>query len=366
MSTPENKNGHRMKGDKRAKTSPPDMRPIIALPPMIWSLAIVASLVWNLFSVDSSFRDLAYSGVSPLILGHGLLWLLGLVGLDAGIRFVTNRVNLQRLAETDLAAHSHKLESLNTALAAKQRELEEFVFMTSHDLKSPLICIQGFADILRREAADTLDDESLRYLDRIIANGDTMASLLTDIHDFFRAGQIEEPFETVDMQGLIEDVFSNYDPITEKRGIALVCTLTLPAVHGSRRRLHEVLTNLIDNAVKYMPDKPGARIEVGYEPSHDNSGGKPGAFFVRDNGRGIPPQFQAKVFDMFQRVGVDDAGVDDGGIEGSGVGLAIVKRIIETHGGTIHLESQPAHGTTFFFTLPLAKVEVHWEAAAME
>jgi len=119
----------------------------------------------------------------------------------------------------------------------------------------------------------------------------------------------------------------------------------LPAIHGDRTRLIEVMQNLISNAIKFMGDQPNPRIEIG--ANGFDKDGKP-IFFVRDNGIGIDPQYQEKIFGLFNRL--------DPTIEGTGIGLALVRRIIEVHDGKIWVESQPGQGATFLFTLPLARI----------
>jgi signal transduction histidine kinase len=121
----------------------------------------------------------------------------------------------------------------------------------------------------------------------------------------------------------------------------------LPTIFGDRQRIHEVLQNLIDNAAKFMGDQPSPRIDIGQQGELQ---GKP-VFFVRDNGIGISPQYKDRIFGLFDKL--------DGQTEGTGVGLALVKRIVEFHGGRVWVESEPGTGSTFFFTLPTQPTPVN-------
>ncbi len=134
-------------------------------------------------------------------------------------------------------------------------------------------------------------------------------------------------------------------PIAE-RGVEVVMARELPAVRGDRPRLLEAVRHLLSNAVEYLGDQPAPRIEVGVRAEPEAPGGEPPTFYVRDNGTGIDPQYHDKVFGLFERL-------DPEASEGTGIGLALVQRIVEVHGGRIWVESEGAgRGSTFCFTLP--------------
>jgi signal transduction histidine kinase len=167
-----------------------------------------------------------------------------------------------------------------------------------------------------------------------------MHSLLNELLDLSRIGRVMNPPEEGAFDELVREALDNVQGQLQKRGVTLTVQPDLPTVYGDRQRLVEVLQNLIDNAVKFMGDQSDPQIEIG---QREQENGKP-VFFVKDNGIGIAPEYQERIFGLFNKL--------DPKTEGAGVGLAIVKRIIEVHGGRIWIESEPGKGSTFFFTLP--------------
>jgi signal transduction histidine kinase len=239
---------------------------------------------------------------------------------------------------------------LRRRIEEQQRELEEFTYAVSHDLKAPVVSIQGFSKLLSERYAAQLDDRARDCLRRIAANCATMECLLRDLLVLSRVGRIDEEAEVVSLEQMVRGVFDTLAPRAQERGIALEISGSLPDLFVRKRRVVQVLTNLVDNAIKYMPaGRPAPRVEVGYDPKAGEEHSANGALYVRDNGVGIPAKFQRRVFEAFARI---DTG--PGAPDGSGIGLAIVKRIVTTHGGDIWIDSQPGRGATFFFTLPLA------------
>jgi signal transduction histidine kinase len=226
-------------------------------------------------------------------------------------------------------------------LEAKNAELEQFTYTVSHDLKSPLVTIQGFIGLLEKDA-DTGDVERVRhYLDRIRDAAGKLGRLLDELLELSRIGRIANPPEDVDLKDLVDEVLELLSGQIEKRGVEVVVADELPAVHVDRFRLLEVIQNLIDNALKFLGDQPAPRIEVGARRDAGEAGP---VVFVRDNGIGIARRYHDRVFRLFERL--------DQAIDGTGVGLALVKRIVEAHGGRIWIESREGvPGTTFCFTL---------------
>ncbi len=167
-----------------------------------------------------------------------------------------------------------------------------------------------------------------------------MHSLLGELLELSRIGRIVNPSQMIPFEELVRNALELVHGQIDARGITVSLPSGLPAVYGDPHRLTEVLQNLIDNATKFMGVQPNPQIEIGY-------GGEENGFFVffiRDNGIGIPRELQGRIFGLFDKLDLNS--------EGSGVGLAIVKRIIEVHGGRIWVESEVGNGTTFFFTLP--------------
>ena len=254
----------------------------------------------------------------------------------------------------DITAHKRaeqEREKLIARLEAQNAELERFTYTVSHDLKSPLITIKGYLGILSEDLAET-DAEFVREdLARISNAADKMGHLLEDLLELSRIGRLMNPPEVVPMGELVADALALLQGPLEDKGVKTVVHPELPAVRGDRTRLLEVLQNLIDNAVKYMGDQAQPRIEIGVRQE-----GNEAVCFVRDNGIGIEPRFHQKVFGLFDQL--------DPSAGGTGIGLALVKRIVEVHGGRIWIESKGVgHGSTFCFTIPSRPESEHGDSA---
>ena len=240
-----------------------------------------------------------------------------------------------------LQESNRRLEEALANLDEKNKELESFVYTVSHDLKAPLVSLEGFASMLLDGHKEALDEKGQLYLSRIQANVEKMGNLIQDLLELSRIGRIVHSYESVDVTQIIKEAVETLEIQLSERGTELVIQDNLPTITCDRVRIKQVFENLIDNANKFMGeenDKP--RIEIGFHNNEDFF-----EFFVKDNGIGIQKEYQEKVFEIFARLG-------DVEVEGTGVGLAIVKKIVETHGGKIWLDSEVGKGTTVYFTLP--------------
>ena len=234
-------------------------------------------------------------------------------------------------------------EKLITELELKNAELERFTYTASHDLKSPLITIKGFLGFLREDAARGNLKRLEADIQRIADAADKMQRLLNDLLELSRIGRAVNQTEFIDLNVMIPEVLELLHGRITGGGVPIRVTVErdLPQVYGDGPRLLEVWQNLIDNAAKFMGDQPNPQIEIGQ--MERSKQGAP-IFFVRDNGVGIDPRFSDRIFGLFDKL--------DPRTEGTGVGLALVKRIIEFHGGKIWVESELGKGATFYFTLP--------------
>lgn len=243
----------------------------------------------------------------------------------------------------ELAVREREREALIEALEVKNAELERFTYTVSHDLKSPLITIQGFLGFLEKDAAAGDAAKVKADCGRIRGAAQRMQELLNDLLELSRIGRLINPPERIPFGEIAREARETVSGRMAEKGIRVEIAEDLPMVCVDRMRLREALENLLDNAAKYMGDQAAPRIEIGCRET-----GHSPVFFVRDNGMGIDPAYQRKVFGLFEKL--------DPSAEGTGVGLAIVKRIVEVHGGRIWVESRGAGtGSTFCFTLPMER-----------
>jgi signal transduction histidine kinase len=248
---------------------------------------------------------------------------------------------VQRALERARSSEARYRE-LVSELEAKNAELERFSYTVSHDLKSPLITIRGFLGMLSKDLAEDRSDRLKGDVERIVAAADSMERLLHELLRLSRIGRVANPAERVPLAFVVRDAALVLRSQLDERGIRLLVDEPLPEVHGDRLRLVEVVQNLIENAAKFHAAEPDRWIRVGARPAVD---GQPGVYFVADNGIGIEPRHHEKVFGLFEKL--------DNGAPGTGVGLALVRRIVEVHGGRVWIESAGrGRGTSVCFTLP--------------
>ncbi|MGB2690332.1 MAG: ATP-binding protein [Desulfobacterales bacterium] len=251
-------------------------------------------------------------------------------------------VRERKRTEKALIENEKELEATLAELADKNTELETFVYTVSHDLKTPLVTIEGFIGALREDFGDLIDENAEKYLNYMSDASRKMEVLINDLLYLSRIGRLPERKIEFSFDDLMKNVLKTLQPYIDERGVTLNVEKSLPLIYGEIERLGQVIENLLSNAVKYIgKENPAPRIDVG---AIEQGGQK--VFFVRDNGIGIEKHYYQKIFEIFQRL---PSGKKIG--EGTGVGLTIVKRIIEHHGGKIWLDSEPGKGTTFFFTL---------------
>lgn len=290
----------------------------------------------------------AYAGV-PLLVEGDILGVLYAVDelprpyTEDDVEFLNSLANRAAVAVSKVQLYerireaNRQLENKSRDLEAANRELRDFAHIISHDLKAPLRGIRSIAQWLIQDYAEPLDEGGREMLETLAGRVERMHDLIDGVLAYARAGHVEEDRTTVDLQSLVMEVVDSLSPLN---GIEVTIVHPLPIIRGHRARLMQVFQNLIGNAVRYMDD-PTGRVEVGHEDA-----GAHWRFFVRDNGPGIPPENHERIFQPFQTA-------DGEAMEGSsGVGLSVVKRIVESEGGQIRVESSPGSGSTFHFTLP--------------
>jgi signal transduction histidine kinase len=212
----------------------------------------------------------------------------------------------------------------------------------SHDLKSPLVTIRGFLGFVEKDALAGNMERLKADMARITGATDKMQRLLNELLELAHIGRMMNPPQAVPFETVVGEALELVRGCIQERGVLVTVAPGLPTVYGDRVRLIEVVQNLVDNAAKFMGNQPAPRIEIGQ--CGVDADGKP-ILFVRDNGIGIESQYHERIFGLFDKL--------DARTEGTGVGLALVRRIIEVHGGRIWVESRGADsGATFYFTLP--------------
>lgn len=228
-------------------------------------------------------------------------------------------------------------------LKGKNSELERFTYTVSHDLRSPLITIKGFAGALLSDLSIGRTDRLEGDLKRIVLAADKMSDLLNGLLELSRVGRIVNPPINVSMDKVVQDVLELLAGTIAERQAKVTVQPGLPPAYGDARRLHEVVQNLVENALKFSLPGQAPEIEIGCKTVDDQN-----AYFVRDRGRGIEKQHKEAIFGLFNKL--------DPRSSGTGIGLALVRRIVEFHGGAVWLESDgPGHGSTFYFTIPARK-----------
>lgn len=281
--------------------------------------------------------------------------IIGLIALDGRRRYQFNDHHAQ-LAVTfanqvaiafenarlysDLQADLAIRQNLISELESKNAELERFAYTVSHDLKSPLFTIRGFLGYLEQDAFSGNLERLKSDIQRIVDATDTMQRLLSELLELSRVGRIASESEYIPFEELAREAVALVQGRIVERGIVVHIDAGMPTVYGDKPRLIEVIQNLVDNAAKFMGDQPDPCIEIGWDGEED---GKP-IFYVRDNGIGIAPEHHERIFGLFNKL--------DAKGDGTGIGLALVKRIVEVHGGRIRVESEAGKGSTFLFTLP--------------
>ena len=228
----------------------------------------------------------------------------------------------------------------NDELKSKNQELERFTYTVSHDLKSPLITIKGFAGALLSDVQAGRTDRLAEDLKRIVLAADKMTALLNGLLELSRVGRIINAPIEVSMDKVARDVVELLSGPIKQQAAVVTVQSDLPAVYGDPQRLQTVLQNLVENALKFPQAGAPPTIEIGTEILFGRK-----VFFVRDAGRGIEPRYHETIFGLFNKL--------DARSEGAGIGLALVRRIVEFHGGQIWVKSEGAGtGATFYFSLP--------------
>jgi two-component system sensor histidine kinase/response regulator len=305
-------------------------------------------------AAQSIDRDL----VAIVMTGHGAIetaveamkagaldYILKPFKLSAVLPVLERALTVRRL-RVERAALERSLQERTVELEAANHELEAFSYSVSHDLRAPLRGIDGFTEILLEEKIDQLDKEGRRYLKIVRESAQRMGQLIEDLLRLSKVGRQPLALQRVSLGALALEVFAGLDG-REGRRIELEIA-DIPPCMGDPSLLRQVFVNLLANAIKFTRRRQVARIEIGWRPEE-------GALtcFVKDNGTGFDMKYVDKLFGVFQRLH------SSAEFEGTGVGLSIVKRIVDRHKGRIWVEAKPGEGATIYFTLPEVEGSVH-------
>ncbi|HEX4340497.1 MAG TPA: PAS domain S-box protein [Polyangiaceae bacterium] len=232
-------------------------------------------------------------------------------------------------------------ERLITELRARNAEMEQFAYTVSHDLKSPLVTINGFLGVLERDIAEGDGERVKSDIQRIASAASKMMRLLNDVLELSRVGRVANANERVALREVVTEALELVSGSIAAKRARIVVPDTLPVVMGSRVRLLQVVQNLLENGLKYMGEQPEPLVEIGRREDPKDE-----ILFVRDNGMGIKPVHADRIFGLFEKLNPKS--------EGTGVGLALVRRILDYHGGSISVESDGVSGSTFVLRFPTA------------
>lgn len=315
-----------------------------------FSLLLLLTAAW-LGAFYRNRMEILFAGIAAA--ERGSYDPVALAGADEAARIATafNRMvqkverrdtELRRLLEVERRLTEERRRAYDT-LEAAHRELEAFSYSVSHDLRAPLRHVTGFAEILVRDASDTLSAESRRLLAKISGGARQMGRLIDDLLVFSRMRQAGMSPASVPLREIVEDIRSDFEASGQAKDVTWSFD-GLPEVKGDAPMLRMALSNLISNAVKYSGGRSDPRVEIGSFVE-----GKETVVFVRDNGVGFDPRYSHKLFGVFQRLHGDDQ------FEGTGIGLANVRRVIDRHGGRTWAEGAVGAGATFYFSLPLTE-----------
>lgn len=271
---------------------------------------------------------------STVFIENTVTFLRDTSGIPTGILGISRDI-------TDRKRSDQVRESLMQELSAKNQELERFTYTVSHDLKSPLVTIRGFLGFLEEDAASGDLTRLREDISRIDSATEKIQQLIDALLELSRIGRIANPREWISLSEIAHEAADLLEGPIQARGVVVSIEPDLPEVYADRPRLREVFSNLIENAVKFMGDQPEPSIRV--ESRGEEEGGA--VVCIRDNGIGIDPADHDRIFSLFSKL--------DPVTPGSGIGLSLVRRIIDVHGGRIWLESEgTGRGSTFCFTFP--------------
>ncbi len=313
-------------------------------------------------------EEVTSSGIYPLLIGDRVVGVLAVYGRQPFSEAVASELALAskvfaqfinrkqseeklRLAQDELSRYTGKLEKLTEERTSSLREvvqqMEEFSYTISHDLRAPVRAMQGYANALLEDYGEKLDQTGREYLERISRSGDRMDRMIREVLTYSRLARCEIAVQPVSLDSLVREIVQQYPGIQASGGEIEIAD-HLESVVGHEPSLTQVLSNLLSNACKFVPPHTTPRCKVWTERANGHV-----RLFVRDNGIGIKPEHQHRLFGMFERIHPESQ------YEGTGIGLAIVRKAMERMGGQVGVESDGQNGSQFWIQLPAVKDNSH-------
>lgn len=309
----------------------------------------VGSPIWKVVTDKQSISEINDKGeiltYIPMVSKNNVTGLLSLKSKthtypDTELRLLENVCSLAAMAIEKSKLYDETVQK-SIEIQRRNRELDDFTYVVSHDLKEPLISIEGYSQILIEEYNSILQGEPAEFLHSIVQASSRMKNLIDDLLTLSRIGRVSESFKEVKLGSIIDEVELDLSYAIQSKGVRLIKSSFQPEVFGNATQLKIVFRNLLSNAIKFLKTNT-PEIEIGCQDYDDDKY----LCFVKDNGIGIEEKYFEKIFVIFQRLHSKEE------YEGTGAGLAIVKKIIEMHRCKIWVESKVGQGTTFYFTLP--------------
>jgi len=286
--------------------------------------------IYDLDPVSQAYpQDFFIASIIILIAGNAVFRLVR--NVYQNLTKVENEVEIRNKAEREREVVIQQLKS-------KNQELDRFAIRVSHDLKTPLITVAGFLGYLEQDIKSGNHERAEKDLAQITEAAKRMGKFVDELLDLSRVGRIINPPRDVPFEEIVRDALQAADGILKAKQVQVEIDAIFPFVHVDRVRVVQVMQNLLTNAVKFMGDQTHPIIRIGFEEIDGEH-----IFSINDNGIGIAPEHHARIFELFSKLNPE--------IDGTGIGLSLVKRIIEVHNGKIWVESSPGNGATFKFTL---------------
>jgi signal transduction histidine kinase len=289
--------------------------------------------IWNLYeplySPQANGEDFFIASIIILVAGNAVYRLARNVYHNLSRAEQENRMREEA---------ENRREQVIEQLKRKNQELDRFAIRVSHDLKTPLITLAGFLGYLERDIREGNYERAARDHSQINEAAKTMGKFVDELLDLSRVGRIANPPTDVPFDEIVKESLKAAEGVLKARQVQVRVDSIFPFVHADRARIVQVMQNLISNAVKFMGEQPNPRIRIGFEEIDGEH-----IFSVSDNGIGIAPEHHERIFELFNKL--------DPATEGTGIGLGLVRKIVEAHGGRVWVESEPGKGAAFFFTL---------------